>query len=204
MTTVNFALLREGSSDDGLLPHLRTLLVRGGALEAVGASRPYEGSVHDQLVALMDEEGTLDLVFVHRDADARSSTARRQEILEAADAIQLDVPIVPVVPIQELEAWLIVDPGSIRAVVGRPNGRFPLELPTSASIERSASPKELLGAALLAASGTTGRRFQREKRQLLQYRRRLLERLDLDGPLRELSAWQQLERDVAGAIRDLA
>lgn len=203
MVSVSFALLREGSSDDGLLPHLRTLLVRAGAVESTGASRPYSGSVLEQLTALMEEDGVLDVVFVHRDADARDAVRRRGEITTAAEVAGVGLPVIPVVPIQELEAWLITDVDAIRSVVGRPSGTSDLALPSGTAVERRASPKEVLRAALLSASGATGRRLHRESRQFAEYRRRLLERLDIDGPLRQLSAWQQLEEDIIETVQDL-
>lgn len=54
-TQVNFVLVREGSSDDGLIPHLRSLLVAAGAGEATGTSRDYTGTVGNKLVKVMEE-----------------------------------------------------------------------------------------------------------------------------------------------------
>ena len=44
-----FALVREGTSDDGLIPHLRELLVRAGLSEVIGSSRDYQGTVQERL-----------------------------------------------------------------------------------------------------------------------------------------------------------
>jgi hypothetical protein len=65
---VSFALLREGTSDDGLIPHLRQLIVRAGADEALGTARPYGGTVENKLRALANENGFVDLIFIHRDS----------------------------------------------------------------------------------------------------------------------------------------
>jgi len=35
-------------------------------------------------------------------------------------------------------------------------------------------------------------------------RRRLIERLDIEGPIRQLSAWTRLETDLEAALRQLA
>lgn len=46
---LRFALIREGTSDDGLIPHIRELLIRAGAPAVVGAARQYKGSTKDRL-----------------------------------------------------------------------------------------------------------------------------------------------------------
>lgn len=51
MRTVNFALIREGTSDDGLVPHLRNLLVKAGVTEAFGSPRNYKGKISERLSA---------------------------------------------------------------------------------------------------------------------------------------------------------
>lgn len=198
---VRFALVREGTSDDGLVSHLRTLLIRSGADEAVGAGRRYTGSSLDKLREVAAEGDTVDVIFVHRDADERSSAARHEEIRDAADSIDGLSPVVGVVPVQATEAWLVLDEDQIRSVVGRPAGRTPLGLPGRSAIERKAAPKDVLRHALLAASGSSGRRLRRERDLFPEYRRRLLERLDIDGPVRTLTSWQRLEQDVADVVR---
>lgn len=119
-----FVLVREGPSDDGLVPHLRELLVRAGADEVLGSSRDYRGSVRERLSLVAGEAGSVDVVFVHRDADGRDSEPRRSEVLQAA-AVLADsgIHVVPVIPVQELEAWLLLDEDAIREVVGKPSGR---------------------------------------------------------------------------------
>lgn len=203
-TRATFALLREGTSDDGLIPHLGELLIRAGLDEVSGASRDYKGTVIDCLRRVMEEESPIDLVFVHRDTDGPSDNQAREEMSAACDALGDDLgAVVPVVPIQELEAWLLLDEQAIRAVVGRPSKKVVLELPKVARVEATSSPKEMLQVALLTASGTTGRRLKDEKRRFSDRRRTLLERLDIDGPVRALSAWQALERDIESAVTDL-
>jgi hypothetical protein len=198
--TLNFAFLREGTSDDGLIPHLRHLVVGAGADEAIGTARSYSGTVASKFRSLMDEPGSVDLVFVHRDADHAGGQARYDEIDEAVRATQLSIPVIPVVPIKELEAWLLIDEGAIRAVVGRPSGNQPLGLPNLKAIEKTSQPKELLEQACLIAAEKAGRRGAKEKRMFGRRRRALLERLDPAGPIRELPAWQRLEHDVISTV----
>lgn len=200
---VTFAFLREGTSDDGLIPHLRTLIIRCGATEAIGQARDYRGTPLNKLRMLRAEGITTDLVFVHRDADRARPEDRRAEIGDAAVDCNLSSSVVPVVPVQELEAWLLTDEQALRQIVGRPNGRAELGLPRLAAIETTPSPKERLKDALLAASGTTGRRRVQERKDFEKRRRALLERLDIDGPVRQLAAWRQLETDIQSAVSNL-
>lgn len=193
---VTFVLLREGTSDDGLIPHLQQMLVRAGADSAVGTSRPYKGSVEVKLRQLLTEDVVPDVVFVHWDSDSRDARDRRDRILAAATTISPPPHCVPVVPVQELEAWLLVDEAQIRAAVGRPSATDPISLPSLQHIEATAGPKEVLREALLDASGASGARRRRERRLFGQRRRVLLERLDLDGPVQALPSFQQLLQDV--------
>jgi hypothetical protein len=201
---VTFALIREGTSDDGLIPHLQTLLVRGGADAAVGASRPYKGPVAKRLEQLLAEESPVDIVFVHADADSRDGSPRRNQIAEAAQSVMPDGVCVPVVPVQELEAWLLVDEGQIRAVTGRPSGTNAVVLPPLVALERTASPKEILQQSLLEASGKNGRRLDKERAKFPQRRRTLLERLEVDGKVTSLPSFQRLLVDVENAVAALA
>lgn len=200
-----FALVREGSSDDGLIPHLRELLVRSGIDSVIGSARAYKGTTVERLTQVASEEAPLDLVFVHRDADGRTSDERRSEILEAGSTFASGYPLlIPVIPIQELEAWLLLDEQAIRDVVGKPSGRQELGIPKVKHIEKTHQPKEILEKACLLASNTTGRRHKEEKRKFPERRRVLLERLDIDGPVQDLSAWKAMQEDIQRAATLLA
>jgi Domain of unknown function (DUF4276) len=202
MPRLSFAFLREGTSDDGLLPHLRSIVIRAGATEVIGASREYSGTLENRLRTLMTESSAVSLVFVHRDADSQDPLPRIQEVARAATNAGTP-PWVAVVPVQELEAWLLTDEQAIRAAVGRPSGREDLSLPRIAQIERTSAPKEILRSALLTASATTGRKRQDEQRRFALRRRTLLERLDIDGAIRQLPSWRQLESDVGSVVAQL-
>lgn len=204
-TRASFAFLREGTSDDGLVPHLSELLIRGGLDQVTGTARDYKGPIGARLEQVAAEETVVDIVFVHRDTDGPSDAERRSEIATAVEEIEdgFQAIVIPVVPIQELEAWLLLDEAAIRHVVGKPSKRAPLNLPKLARVEVTNSPKEILRAALLTASETSGRRLKEEKARFSERRRTLLERLDIDGPIQELRAWQALVRDVDAAVQRL-
>jgi hypothetical protein len=90
------------------------------------------------------------------------------------------------------EAWLLLDEQAIRQVAGNPNGRANLGLPTFREIERVADPKARLRECLLAASDATGRRRDMVRNRFPEHRRQLLQRLDPNGPVASLKAWQAL------------
>lgn len=138
----------------------------------------------------------IDLFVVHRDADTAGADARCSEIDDAMASFAPGHPHLPVVPVRMTEAWLLLDEAAIRRVAGRPTGRAALELPNRNEVERRADPKELLAAALLAAGEHRGRDRDRAKRRFGENRRRLLENLDIDGPVTGLASWQRLVDDV--------
>jgi hypothetical protein len=207
---IRFVLMGEGSSDDGLIPHLEQLCVAAGADQVEGVRFAHErlnekdASIAGRLRVVADLEPGANLVFIHADADAPGGAARRQAIASQVQASRYQGVWVPVVPVQETEAWLLLSEDAIRRVVGRPGGSEPLSLPRPRDVELTPEPKERLRAARLAASGATGRRLARAKQSFNQHRRLLLERLPVaDSPLQEVPAWRELRDDVARAIQAL-
>jgi hypothetical protein len=201
---VVFVLVCEGTSDAGLVPHLRDLCVRCGATEAIGSApdmtrlrNPPEG-LRDRLTAALDLEPSANLVFAHRDADEPTEDRRIAEIETASQGLRART--VPVVPVQETEAWLLLDEAAIRSVVENPSSPIKLALPRPQDVERVADPKRKLKEVLNRASGLRGRRLKALKQDFPRRRARLLERLDRDGLLRHVPAWQRLERRTREAL----
>lgn len=209
---LRFALLSEGTSERGLVPHLEELCVRFGADEAAGSApdlgrlRPSPGhELAPRLRALLAVEPDIHFVVVHRDADRAGVEARRREMAEAAAAIGLAIPFVPLVPVTMLEAWLLLDADAIRAAVGRPRGRGEVDLPKPRAIEGLADPKKRLREVLTATSGASGSRLRalNTPAAFASNRHFLVERLDLDGPINTLRAWQALLTDLRATLADL-
>lgn len=202
--SVSFAFLCEGSSDTGLIAHLETLLVHFGAQEAAGMPDTRKGTIPDRLRQLLTEEiGTgIDMVFIHRDSDGPDREGREREICRGVEESGFPHPFIPVIPVQETEAWLLLDEQAIRDVVAS-KGKQPLRLPKPNAIEGTRKPKEILQKALLAASETSGRRLKKEKNSFNHHRRVLLQRLDPFGAVRDLPSWQCLERDIQRALAQL-
>lgn len=199
-------LLADGPSDEPLGLHVARIAARHGCdLDIVAPDLrrldPPPGlSVSDRLEAVFGFDEAFDLVIVHRDAEAQNPEARRDEVLQAVDAYRADLPVLPVIPIRMTEAWLLVDELAIRRVAGRPTGTEPLGLPAIGQIEQVPDAKAALKKALAKASEASGRRLRRFKRDFGGQRRRLLEGLDPDGPVSNLSAWQALVASVEEAV----
>jgi hypothetical protein len=136
--------------------------------------------------------------MIHRDSDSEDHLPRYAEVRKALDAAGLRG--VPVIPVQETEAWLLTDANAIRVVVGNPNGRAALALPTLARIEQTKNPKEVLLAACLAASEATRGRLAKVRQRFPSFRRHLLENLDPDGPVSTLPSFQRLVSDIKKAV----
>jgi len=203
---VYFVLIGEGSSDSGMVRHLETLCIHAGADEASGIAPDFRQlprigrSVRDKLRAAVELEPSANLLLIHRDADSRDHRPRYDEILEAIRINNMEVPHVAVVPVQETEAWLLLDEAAIRRVAANPRGRVPLNLPTPAAVERLANPKEFLQRALINAAEVTGRRLDRFKMQFGTQRHTLLEFLAIGGPLEQVASWTRLRTDIQAAI----
>jgi hypothetical protein len=195
-------LLADGPSDAPLGRHVARMAQRHGhALDVVAPDLrrldPPPGlQVTRRLEAVFRFDAAFDLVIVHRDAEGEDPATRREEVLSDVGTIRDGLPVLPVIPIRMTEAWLLLDEAAIRRVAGRPTGLESLGLPVAAAAEHVHNPKQLLQNALEIASGATGRRLRRFKRDFGAQRRRLLEGLDHTGPVSELTAWQQLEADV--------
>ncbi|ORW93956.1 hypothetical protein AWB92_12540 [Mycobacterium sp. IEC1808] len=199
MRDLQFALVREGNSDDGLVALIRVLLARTSVPGVIGGRRTYKGTTKEKLEQVLAEDVVPDLIFVHRDSDARNPAVRYTEIQGAADELDCTDKIVAVVPVQETEGWLLTDESAIRTVVGRPGGRAALGLPPIRQIEATANPKEILKEACKIASEKSGARLQKVAHQFPRHRATLLERLDVDGPVNQLVSWRRFVEDLSTA-----
>ena len=206
---VRFILLCEGPSDQALESHLRKLLSYCGAGETVGTAIPF-GSVRApqspgnvislKIKTVLSVDSALDLVFIHRDADAVGLAARTREVEKTMFDVQVNLKWIPVIPVRATEAWLLLDEAAIRRVAGNPGGRQPLQLPKLAQVEHVADPKEMLKTALADASGKQGRRLARVRNSFGQHRRILLEQLPVGGALQRVPAWHRLRQRVSAFV----
>lgn len=209
--TLRAVLLADGPSDLPLADHLEAMSAGLGYDVRVTAIDPRRlrmpgHSVEDRLRLVLGQGAKPDVVFVHRDAEAKQRDDRVVEIVAGAEAVGIEASrVIPVVPVRMTEAWLLLDESEIRRVSGRPRSTEPLGLPSVAQIESVPDPKGLLRQALLAAGAPAGKRRRRQfERDFERHRRTLLQQLDPRGPVRQLPAWQQLESGLTEALKNLA
>lgn len=205
--TLRILFTGEGTSDDGLVPHIETISAVGGRSVTVTApdfSRLGFTNCHsvlEKLRAVREFGDDYDLIVVHRDADRFSVDDRKEEIAKAVAEEWPGHPHIAVVPVRMLEAWLLLDEASIRQVAENPNGRTRLALPKGGTAERIADPKKLLKDTLVTASGYTGRRLDGFQKRFPHHRHKLLERLDPHGPVAQLPSWKAFVSDLGAALR---
>lgn len=201
--------LADGSSDEPMGEHLeylcalRNVDVQITTPDLRRLSNPPGHRVADRLNAIFDIGMKPDIVFVHRDAEKQNPSLRYKEVQDAVDEVDHDLLAVAVVPVRMTEAWLLIDEGLIRHVAKRPHATDDLGLPPISKIEDHPDPKKLLQDALSVASGLQGRRLDRFQRQFSNNRRTLLQRLDVNGPVRNLPSWKALESTLDRIVAPL-
>jgi hypothetical protein len=199
-------LLADGSSDGPLGTHAAAIArLHGVALDVVAPEfgrmdKPPGRAVKQRLERMLRIDRDFDVLLVHRDCENDTVANRENEIFSGVHDCGVDWSVVPIVPIRMTEAWLLLDEDAIRVVAGRPSGGESLDLPRLSQIESMPDPKARLQAALEVACGLSGRHLRKFKRDFPAHRRQLLERLDRAGGVRQLKAWQALEKDTASAM----
>lgn len=208
--TARVLFIGEGSSDNGLVPHVEAIAVRKGLDVSVtvpdfGLLRlPTGHAVPDKLRATRALGGGYDLAVVQRDADRGPAQDRRDEIERAVGAEWPGLRHVAVVPVRMLEAWLLLDEACLRQVAENPRGRVSLDLPKGIAAEKIADPKQLLKDSLARASEYKGRRLSQFQKRFSQHRLRMLELLDPEGPVTCLPSWQDFVKDLGNAFEAIS
>jgi hypothetical protein len=170
MPQLLITLLGEGPTDDALLPIIEWALENPilGLLPDVELLSRFVGP--DQtpgaygLVGRI-VESTRDLpchlLFIQHDADGPApgpwSEAIKEAVREARQLANDLPPTVPVVPVREMEAWLLTEEMAIREAAGNPRGTDELHLPRIHEIESCLDPKAALRDALRNARDISAR-----------------------------------------------
>jgi hypothetical protein len=97
------------------------------------------------------------------------------------------------------EVWLLFDEAALRRAAGNPNGRQPLALPRWDEVDGIPDPKELLADLMQRASGRSRRR---PSMTVGEYGRRVADLTADFAPLRRLSAFAELEDELAVIVRE--
>jgi hypothetical protein len=202
MPEIRYTLLAEGSSDRALLPiitwtlrcHLKDVAIQSSSADLSRLPLPPKGLVN-RIKSSLDLY-PCDVLFVHRDTDNQGMDQRIHEIETAIAELALGSapPVIGVIPIRMMEAWLMFDEAIIRRVAGNPSGREPLSLPLLKQVESIADPKDRLNTALRVASGLQGRRLKKFRPS--EELHRITDLTDDFSPLRQLSAFQRFEGEI--------
>lgn len=201
---LRYTLLGDGPSDRALMPILAWLLPQCATLGNRPLVAQFTTGQSQGLAARIDAALRLfpcELLFVHRDAERDALQIRVHEIKRALEGnTQSHVCIIPV---RMTEAWLLINECAIRAAAGNPNGTVELDLPVLREIESLPDPKALLQQLLTAATGFTGRRRDRFRRDLSERVQRVAQLIEDFTPLRRLSAFQSFETETRDVVAQL-
>ena len=209
MTELRYTLLCDGSSDRALLPLLTWLLREQGVTLPIQPEWADLGRLRKPPKGLKERiQSALalfpcDVLFIHRDAEGETYAKRAVEIEAALEEVELGeakpVPV-PVIPVRMQETWLLFDEQAIRYAAGNPRGRVSISLPPLSKLERLLDPKADLYEAIRQASELRGRRLKKlntPQRAVL-----VAEYIEDFEPLRRLSAFRTLEKQVARLVKD--
>jgi hypothetical protein len=197
MKRVTATLVTDGSSDKLLAPLIELLINTHTELAYQVSCAEGLPPSSSGLRARIDSALELfpcDFLFVHRDAEGVAANVRQQEIETNWLGSRQTATLICVIPVRMTEAWLIANEKPIRSAVGNPNGNEFLGLPAIKDIESLPNPKDILFAALKAASGRNASRRRRFNPH--QYRHRVSELTDDLEPLRKLSSFRHLEEQI--------
>jgi hypothetical protein len=209
MDRISFTLVSEGPSDRALIPHITWLLEQNGIntpIDSEWADWRYLPETPKNLsekIKISIELYPCDILFIHRDSDREPPENRRNEIEEAVEiAFNNAKPVyVCVVPIKMQEAWLLFNEDAIRRASANPYGKIKLNLPKLKSVERIADPKSFLHDLIRQASELQGRHLRRLS--LSHCASQISLNVKDFSPLRSLSAFQQLEKDINQVVKKL-
>jgi len=213
MNELTYTLITDGSSDRALEPIL-TWLLRQFLKENVTVQSEWADlrripnspkKLHDKIVVALDMYSPCNILFIHRDAERDPLEKRVQEIRVAerivANSLKADIPLPPIVcviPIRMIESWLLFDEVAIREATGNRNGKQELDLPKLVEIEKIADSKARLHEIFKKADFPS----RRGKKPNIPSNARLAARIDNFEPLRNLSAFQELEKELKITLID--
>jgi len=208
---VNFVLTGEGPSDRNLVDHIEGILIEEGFVEVSGSApdlgllpNPVGRSVRDKLGVILKLYPNVDAIFVHRDADHAGIEARKREIFDAADGLIGNERVIPVIPVTEFATWLLTDKEAIKRVAGNVGYGGALNcIPSMRNLEGVNGAKEVLMEALCEASETHGARLRKFRNQFPEMRARLTFDLNPNGPVRNLTSYQNFRRAVSDFARNI-
>ena len=200
MKVLRHTLVSEGPTDANLIPIINWALKHTAGVqlsEGVHAEfwrLPSKPQNFTERLLKAVELFPCEILFVHRDADRELPQARFDEIRRAFEEAHVPLPVLCVVPVRMLEAWLCFNEAAIRQAAGNPSGKIMLNLPTLKRIESRPDPKADLREALLAASELSGRRRKKFDTKAAFWR--IVDCIEDFSPLRGLPAFRVFENSI--------
>lgn len=199
MKALRHTLVSDGTTDANLIPVINWTLKQAGVRLSEGVRAefwrlPQIPQNHAERLVKAVELFPCDVLFFHRDSERELPQVRFEEIREAFDAACVPLPVLAIVPVRMLEAWLCFNENAIRQAAGNPNGKVKLNLPPLKRIESCPDPKRELKEALMDASELSGRR--RKKFDTAAAFWRIVDCIDDFSPLRELPSFQAFEKSI--------
>lgn len=218
MTTLVTALYAEGPTDQRFLPLIiqrtavQILSQRGhtivDVLEPMLVEPPAKGERDHAILAVARRVHGYHLLFVHADADAPTATAAlRQRIAPGIALVQaaqqrgetVCPDLVPIVPVQMTEAWMLADRAALLAVMGSPADHHDLAMPVRPQqVEQIADPKQQLSSIFAEALASRTRRVRRRHR-IAELYEPLGRTVDLTA-LAQTPSYQQFVADLTQAL----
>lgn len=196
-------LICEGSTDREFLPELLRRAIRELALDFSGPAMeveiiplPVRHSEVDKILAALSEADRFDLLLYHH--DGRPERTAEEKIAEVRQAVSVrSEPLVPVVPVREIEAWILADPAALaRASALSAAAAAGLVPKRARDVEEIVDPKKVLAAATAGTSGGFARANQAERFA------RIAEHVDL-ARLRQVPSFQRWLTDMTEALARL-
>ena len=187
---LTWSIVADGGTDRLLVPVIQWAIHRVDPdVEILEPEfRKRRGSI-DDFLRIYDPSAMV--IFVHRD----SETSTLQERLKEFDRVTRP-NVVPVIPVQMSEAWILFDGPAVAKAAGSPAAEVPV--PGIAEIERIANPKERLNELLFRAAGSPGGRRGRNFRRSIANRRVSVAEYIADySPLENVPAFRRFQGALA-------
>lgn len=190
MRQLTYEVIADGGTDRSLVPIIEWALHRMDPqvelLEPVFRKR--KGPVAE---FLSDYQSSAMLLFVHRDAEREGLGQRQREFAEVPDD-----NVVPVIPVQMTEAWLLTSGEAIARAADRPGAV--VSLPPLGQLESLADPKAALEELLTEAAGRpTGRRGKKFKASIVDRRVNVAALISDFSPLDGLPSFRAFQQSLA-------
>ena len=204
-----YTLSSEGSTDQMLMPVINWVVEQNSELPYSGVwANPsvFDDKSKDCKTRILQAVNYYpsELIVVHRDVDGATYDVRVKEIRDAAAEAGVVAQVIPIVPERMTEAWFLFDEPAIRLAAGSPGGTAVLSLPNHAAAQRRADPKEILDRAILDASGASGRKLASLRREIVDRRQLVSERIMDFSPLRNHASFRAFEGEMREFLRSFS